>query len=59
MNDVSKRYPKSKTLEDYACWYNSANGQFFLTVPEQDANADTVALFNKVNGTSITAINES
>ena len=40
-------------------WYNPDNGQVRFRVPEQETGLETIELFNKVNGTSITSLNQT
>ncbi len=55
----NKLYPTYKTLINRsASWYNKANGRFALRVPAQASDKETLALFNRVNNTAITSLNQ-
>jgi len=48
-------YPANKTFDpsnaaDANCWYNSASGRFMARVPAQVNAADTLTMFNEING---------
>lgn len=52
--------PGIKTIETKkAFWYNKDNGEFRARVANQGTNARTLALYNTVNGTSLTNVNET
>lgn len=52
--------PTTKAVgADTAFWYNTDNGEFRARVTSQGTNARTIALYNAVNGTSVTAITET
>lgn len=40
-------------------WYNAARGAFRARVPAQSTDAETLALYNRVNGTALLALPES
>ena len=48
----NKWQPIGKTSESYPFWYNPSNGAFRIRVPAQATEAETLALYNKVNGTN-------
>ena len=39
-------------------WYNPANGAFRARVPQQSTDQETIDLYNRVNGTSVTSLNQ-
>lgn len=39
-------------------WYSTKNGSFCAKVPPQESDAASLALFNRVNTTSVTAMNQ-
>lgn len=57
-------YPETKTYdpdEDGAAnaWYNKTNGSFCVLIPPQPTNAATIETFNTINGSNITALNQT
>ncbi|TVQ51647.1 MAG: prepilin-type N-terminal cleavage/methylation domain-containing protein [Phycisphaerales bacterium] len=40
-------------------WYNPDNGQVRFRIPEQETAQETIDLFNKVNGTSVTSLGQT
>ena len=44
---------------DLALWYNPANGSFRVRVPTQETPEETLALYNQVNNTFATALDET
>ncbi|WP_428389336.1 prepilin-type N-terminal cleavage/methylation domain-containing protein [Mucisphaera sp.] len=62
-NDLERRIPESKTLNPNTNWarpyfYNANTGDVYLRVPDQGNDADTLALFNKINGLQLTDIRQ-
>ena len=63
--DIDRIVPAEKTVEWAVAngrgtvWYNRASGQVFFRVPEQSSASATVDLFNEVNGTNVTALNQT
>ncbi len=56
------RYPNTKHLSSGSqstMWYNTANGRFFYRVERGADDAETVALFNRVNRCTITSIGQT
>jgi len=52
--------PTTKTVAaDAAFWYNTDNGAFRARVAGQGSGLRTLALYNEVNGTSVTGITET
>lgn len=62
---VNKWHVQNKTIEAAvrsgwgAIWYNPNNGAMRFRVPDQGNAADTIALYNEVNGTNITSLNQT
>lgn len=61
---VTTIYPADKTFDPAAAgalnaWYNTTNGAFRARVPPQPTDAETVAIFNDVNKTAVTAIDQT
>lgn len=62
---VNKLYMQNKTIEAAvrsrwgSIWYNPNNGRVMFRVPQQANNAATIALFNEVNQTNITSLNQT
>jgi hypothetical protein len=54
-----KWHPIDKTTANHPFWYNPANGAFRIRVPRQATNAETLALYNRVNGTSVRALDDT
>lgn len=55
-------YPSNKTFDDGAAnsmWYNRSNGSFCARVPPQGSTAENLALFNRVNATSVTGMSQT
>ena len=55
-----KIYPTIKIAEDHEAgfWYNRSNGYVRVRVPAQATDAETVALFNRVNGTRVLSLSQ-
>lgn len=52
--------PTIKTVDaKQAFWYNKDNGEFRARVRDQGATGRTLALYNEVNGTEVSAIGET
>ena len=52
-------FPRFKTLvSGSAFWYNKDNGAFSARVPAQDSDAETINLFNRVNDSDITTLDQ-
>ena len=61
-NDVV--YPATKTFDVKVpgatnAWYNTANGHFVVRIPSQSSAGATLQLFNNVNKTGATALNQT
>ena len=59
--DPVKRYPSNKVLTQASAstlWYTPFFGRFYARVPAQATDAETIDLFNRVNGTRITALDQ-
>jgi prepilin-type N-terminal cleavage/methylation domain-containing protein len=61
---ASEVYPASKTFDPSipgakSAWYNTANGRFVVRIPAQSSAAATLQLFNNVNKTGATALNQT
>ena len=60
-----KWYMRYKTIEYAASrnwgsiWYNPDNGAIRFRVPEQSTDAETLLLFNEVNGTNATSLSQT
>lgn len=57
-------YPGTKTFDPAIAgaknaWYNTANGRFVVRVPSQSSAGATLQLFNNVNKTGATALNQT
>ncbi len=48
-----KWHPIDKTTTNHPFWYNPANGAIRIRVPRQATDAETLALYNRANGTSV------
>jgi len=61
----NKLYMQNKTIEAAissrwgSIWYNPDNGRVMFRVPQQSNNAATIALFNEVNQSNITSLNQT
>jgi len=61
----NKLYVQNKTIESAisnqwgSIWYNPNNGRVMFRVPQQPTTAETIALFNEVNQTTITSLNQT
>jgi hypothetical protein len=52
-------YPTHKTIRlGSVFWYNRANGRFAARVAPQPTDAETIALFNRVNQENIVALDQ-
>jgi prepilin-type N-terminal cleavage/methylation domain-containing protein len=62
---VTKVYVQNKTIEAAvpngwgSIWYNPNNGRMMFRIPEQPTDQETLDLFNEVNGTSVTSLNQT
>lgn len=61
---ASEVYPATKTFDPSvagarSAWYNTANGRFAVRVPAQSSAGATLQLFNDVNKTGATALNQT
>lgn len=57
-------YPANKTFDPNVAgapnaWYNAANGRFCVRIPAQGSGAATLQLFNDVNKSGATALNQT
>ncbi len=57
-------YPATKTYNSESAgaknaWYNKTNGAFCLRIPAQGNDAETLAIFNEVNISDATALNQT
>lgn len=57
-------YPATKTFDPKiagakSAWYNTANGHFIVRIPAQSSAGATLQLFNSVNKTGATALNQT
>jgi prepilin-type N-terminal cleavage/methylation domain-containing protein len=57
-------YPAVKTFDPKvagakSAWYNTANGRFVVRIPAQSSPAATLQLFNDVNKSGATALNQT
>ena len=56
---INKWHPYGKTTELYPFWYNPLNGAFRMRVPAQRTDAETLALYNMINKTSVSGMSSS
>ncbi|MCK4658651.1 MAG: prepilin-type N-terminal cleavage/methylation domain-containing protein [Phycisphaerae bacterium] len=60
INSATALHPSNKTNPAYgAFWYNRGNGLIRARVLPGVDNAETIATYNTVNGTSITVLNQT
>ncbi|QDU72063.1 type II secretion system protein [Mucisphaera calidilacus] len=62
-NDLSRRIPEYKIINpslNYGkpFWYHPRTGDIYLRVPDQGNDAETLALFNRINGLDLTSITQ-
>ncbi len=60
--DPAKFYPTTKVLTNASpstLWYSPFHGRFYARVPAQGNDALTLALFNQVNGTALTSLDQT
>lgn len=55
-NNPAKWHPSDKTTLNFPFWYNATNGAVRIRVPKQSTNAETLALYNAANGTTVTSL---
>lgn len=65
-NSATKWHVQIKTVEQRmtsqykgCIWYNNVNGAMRFCVARQANNAQTIALYNRVNGSNVTSINQT
>ena len=57
-NNPFKYHPRTKTTRNWPFWYNLSNGAFRIRVPEQESDAETLALYNLVNLTQANSMSD-
>ncbi len=57
LSGSGKWHPINKTTVAHPFWYNPANGAIRIRVPRQATDAETLALYNRANGTNVRAYN--
>ena len=57
-NNPFKYHPRTKTTKNWPFWYNLSNGAFRIRVPEQESDAETLALYNLVNLTNAASLSD-
>ncbi len=58
-NKILDQSPRPGAYGSGAIWYNPTNGQVNFRVPRQSTNAETLELFNLVNQTNCTRMNQT
>lgn len=61
LNAPGVTHPGQKALNTslYPYWYNNANGSFCVRVPPQSTDAETLALYNKLNQSRLTDLSQT
>ena len=62
--DTTMEHPRDKVYlasgsADGAFWYNPANGTIRARVEQRKTNAQTITLYNEVNRSDVTALNQT
>ena len=56
--DPTKYHPEDKTVAKWPFWYNAQNGFLRIRVPQQDTDAETLAIYNRANGTDCWSLDQ-
>ena len=55
-NNSAKWHPNDKSTLNFPFWYNATNGAVRIRVPRQSTDAQTLALYNAANGSTVTSL---